>query len=260
MNEFFAGQIEFQLHPACDALYHIKNTTPTSPFSMKSVEENIAFLEYTSPSSITVPADTSYYTDHKTTVYVTKKQLEVVEYISKFTGHYLKSLLSKPGNTSYLRLITINYKIEVDQVVSILQSLYRHAVTNQRGRDVPFLCKKFYTLQPCTFEAGVHYLELVQAALHRHKYTYFSDFNCDVMQLILCLYSGNLKKNLIDSSKRANLTWSELKQEADIIVSTLKEAGQSLYDPLPSGKNVPQFQPAVSPLSPPLKSGSKGGK
>ena len=80
-----------------------------------------------------------------------------------------------------------------------------------------------------------------------------TDTSILIMQLILCLYPGNLKKNLIDSSKRANLTWSELKQEADIIVSTLKEAGQSLYDPLPSGKNVPQFQPAVSPLSPPLK-------
>jgi len=68
MHEFFAGQIEFQLHPACDALYHIKNATINSPFSMKSVEENIAFLEYTSPSSITVPADTSYYADHKSTV------------------------------------------------------------------------------------------------------------------------------------------------------------------------------------------------
>jgi len=77
---------------------------------MKSVEDNIAFLEYISPSSVAIP----YYADHKTTVYVTKKQLEVVDYVSKFTGHYLKSLLPKPGNT-YLRLITINYKIDVDQ-------------------------------------------------------------------------------------------------------------------------------------------------
>jgi hypothetical protein len=97
---------------------------------------------------------------------VTKKQLEVVDDVSKFTGHYLKSFLSKPGNTTYLRLITTNNKIDVDYVVPMLQSLYRHAVTNQKGRYMPFLCKKFYTLQPCTFEAGVHYLELVQAALH----------------------------------------------------------------------------------------------
>ena len=85
---------------------------------MKSVEDNIAFLEYTSPSSITVPVHNSYYSDHKTIVYVkSKKQFEVVDYISKFTGHYLKSLLSKPGITTYLRLITINCKIDVDQVV-----------------------------------------------------------------------------------------------------------------------------------------------
>jgi len=82
MNEFFAGQIEYHLHPACDALYHIKNATTTSPFSMKSVEDNIAFPEYTSPSSITFPAATSYYAEPKTTVYVTKKQLEVVDYVS----------------------------------------------------------------------------------------------------------------------------------------------------------------------------------
>ena len=59
-------------------------------------------------------------------------------------------------------------------------------------------------------------------------------------------------KKLIDSTKRANLTWSDLKQEADIIVSTLKEAGQSLYDPLSIGKSVPLFQPTESNLSPPL--------
>ena len=33
------------------------------------------------------------------------------------------------------------------------------------------------------------------------------------------------------------------------------EAGQSLYDPFPTGKLVPLFNPNVSPLSPPLKSG-----
>ena len=108
MNEFFTGQIEFHLHPACDDLYHIKNTTTTSPFSMKSVEDNTAFLEYISPSSVAIQADNTYYADHKTTVYITKKQLEVVDYVSKFTRHYLKALLSKPGNTTYLRFITIN--------------------------------------------------------------------------------------------------------------------------------------------------------
>ena len=54
--------------------------------------------------------------------------------------------------------------------------------------------------------------------------------------------SGESLKNLIDSTKRGDLNWSELKQEADIIVSTLKEAGQSLYDPMPHGKKVyPSF-------------------
>ena len=65
MNEFFTGQIDFQLHPACDALYHIKHASSASPFTMKSVEEKIAFLEYTSPSSITVPVNNSYYADEK---------------------------------------------------------------------------------------------------------------------------------------------------------------------------------------------------
>ena len=51
-------------------------------------------------------------------------------------------------------------------------------------------------------------------------------------------------------------SWSQLKDEADIIVSTLREAGQSLYDPLPTGKTIPSFNPSVSPLSPPLKSGT----
>jgi hypothetical protein len=157
---------------------------------MKTIDDNIAFLEYTSPSSIMIPSENEYYCTPKTIVFVTKRQLEVVDYVTKYTGQYMKTLLSKPGNTTYLRLITINYKIDVDQVVVMLESLYHHAITNQKGRDIPFLCKKFYTLQPCTFEAGVHYLELVQAALHRHKYTYFSDFNCDVRQLILCLYPG----------------------------------------------------------------------
>ena len=73
------------------------------------------------------------------------------------------------------------------------------------------------------------------------------------MQLILCSYPGNLQKNLIDATNKASLTWSELKQEADIIISTLKEAGRLLYDPLPNGRNIPPFQPSVTPLSPPMK-------
>jgi hypothetical protein len=102
---------------------------------------------------------------------------------------------------------------------------------------------------------GVHYLELVQAALHRHKYTYFSDYNCDVVQLLFCVYPGNLTKNLIDANKGLTLNWSEFKNEADVIVSTLLEAGQSLYDVLPTGKTttVPSFNPVVPPLTPFLR-------
>jgi len=148
MHEFFAGQITFLLHPTCDALYHINNSS--IPFQMKNVEENIAFLEYTSPTIITEPSQLPFFSEHKTTVYVTKKQLEVVQYVTKCTGQFLKSLMNIPGNTSYLRLITINFKIDVDQAVSMLESIYKYAVTNQKGRDIPLL------IIPCTFEAGVH--------------------------------------------------------------------------------------------------------
>ena len=163
--------------------------------------ENVLFLEYTSPTSIVHSSSLPFYSTEKTIVYVTKKQLEVVDYITKFTGQFIKAVLELPGNTAYLRLITSDFKIDVDQSVFMLESLYKYSVTNQKGRDIPLLCKKFYTLGPCTFEAGVHYLELVQASLHRHKYTYFSDYHCDVVQLLLCLYPGNLNKNLIDANK-----------------------------------------------------------
>ena len=54
MTEYFTGQIEFQIHPACDALYRIKNAMSGNPFQMKSVEDNVSFVECSSPSSITV--------------------------------------------------------------------------------------------------------------------------------------------------------------------------------------------------------------
>ena len=68
--------------------------------------------------------------------------------------------------------------------------------------------------------------------------------------------SRQSKENLIDANKGTTLSWSQLKNEADIVVSTLKEAGQSLYDLLSTGKSVPPFNPSVSPLSPPFKSGT----
>ena len=46
----------------------------------------------------------------------------------------------------------------------MLEAIYNYAITNQIGRDIPLLCKNFYSLQPCAFEAGVHYLDLVQSA------------------------------------------------------------------------------------------------
>jgi mRNA-degrading endonuclease HigB of HigAB toxin-antitoxin module len=61
-------------------------------FAMKAVEENISFLEYTSPTSMKDPFELPFYTDEKTVVYVTKDQLQVVDYVTKFTGQFLKTL------------------------------------------------------------------------------------------------------------------------------------------------------------------------
>ena len=59
MTEFFTSQIEFQIHPACDALYHIKNASPANPFNMKSVEVISHFLNiplhHLSLSQLTIP-------------------------------------------------------------------------------------------------------------------------------------------------------------------------------------------------------------
>ena len=93
----------------------------------------------------------------------------------------------------------------------------------------------------------------MQSALHRHKYTHFSDHNCDVVQLLFCLHPGNLKKNLIDANK-SGLSWPELKSAADMIISTLKQSGQSLYDNLPSGKPAPDSSSKTIPNSPLSKS------
>jgi len=71
--------------------------------------------------------------------------------------------MSMPGNSSYYRLLTVDYKINFDQCIQMLASIYRYAVINQRCNDVPHLCRKFYSL-----EGVIHYLELVQSALHRH--------------------------------------------------------------------------------------------
>jgi len=119
---------------------------------MKNVEENEQFLEYTSPTIIVNPSTLSYFPEDPITVYVTNGQLEVVEYIPKCTGQFLKDFMNIPCNASYYRLITIDYNINFDQCVQMLESIYRYAVTNQKGKDVPYLCRKFYSLGPCTLE------------------------------------------------------------------------------------------------------------
>ena len=90
-----------------------------------------------------------------------KKQLEVVEYITKFTEQFIHNLMNIPGNTAFLRLITFNYKITINQLVQMIEAIYNYVITNQKGRDILLLCKKFYSQQPCTFESGVRYLESV---------------------------------------------------------------------------------------------------
>ena len=76
--------------------------------------------------------------------------------------------MSMPGNSSYYRLLTVDYKINFDQCIQMLASIYRYAVINQRCNDVPHLCRKFYSSGQFTLEGGIHYLELVQSTLHRH--------------------------------------------------------------------------------------------
>jgi len=114
MHDFVSGPVIFAIHDGCDAKYHLDNSTSSFPFQMKNVEENVQFLEYTSPTTIVNPSTLSYFPEDPTTVYVTKGQLEVVEYITKCTGQFLKDLMSIPSNASYYRLITIDYKINFD--------------------------------------------------------------------------------------------------------------------------------------------------
>ena len=56
MHEYFSGQVIFQLHPACDAMFYIQNSTTSALFRMRQVEENISVLEYTSPSHLEDPS------------------------------------------------------------------------------------------------------------------------------------------------------------------------------------------------------------
>ena len=83
-------------------MFHLKRLSSSSPVHMKVVEENIAFLEYTSPTTIVKSSYLPFYSINKAIVCVTKKQLEVVDYITKFSGQFITSVLELPGNTSYL--------------------------------------------------------------------------------------------------------------------------------------------------------------
>ena len=69
---------------------------------MKNVEENVQFLEYTSPTTIVNLSTLSKFPEDPITVYVTKGQLEVVEYITKCTGQFLKDLMSILSNACFL--------------------------------------------------------------------------------------------------------------------------------------------------------------
>ena len=137
-------------------MHHIKLYMSSSTFHMKSVDDNIAFLECTFP------------TCHIFSNVLDVKKLQMLQ---KFRSGWLyhqvcgtKHLVSLSANASCIRLITFNFKIDVGQSVSMMDSLYKYAVTNQKGCDIPLLCKNFILLGPCTFDTGVHYLELVKAA------------------------------------------------------------------------------------------------
>jgi len=86
--------------------------------------------------------------------------------------------------------------------------------------------------------------------------TLFSDHRCDVVQLISCLYPGQLKNQLHQATQKEDYTWSDLKLLADSIVASLMTSRMQCYDPLQGGKQIPPFNPVATPLSPPLKSGS----
>ena len=60
------------------------------------------------------------------------KILEVVDYVTKFTGQFVESVLEFPANTSYLRLVTFDLKVDGDQSVVMLESLLKYSVTTKR--------------------------------------------------------------------------------------------------------------------------------
>ena len=91
MHEYFSGQVCFNLHSACGAMFHLKRSSSASPFKMKIVEENVVFLENTSPTFIVKSSNLPFYSTDKDIVYVTK-----------INWKWLIMLLNSPVNLSNL--------------------------------------------------------------------------------------------------------------------------------------------------------------
>ena len=115
MHEYFTGRVVFAIHDACNAQYHLDQSNFHFHFQMKNVEENVQYLEHISPTSLETPSSLPFFPENPTTVYVTKNKIEVIKYITKCTGQFLKELMSIPSNSSYYRLITVT--INFDQCV-----------------------------------------------------------------------------------------------------------------------------------------------
>jgi hypothetical protein len=90
MHEYFSGRVIFQLHPLCEVTYYHTNATLHQPFSLKTVTDNVAYLEFTSPSHILASSTNDFFTDTPTPVYVTKNQMDVVNYITKLLVNFSK--------------------------------------------------------------------------------------------------------------------------------------------------------------------------
>ena len=86
MHEYFTVRVIFALNDACDAQDHLDQNTSHFSFEMKNVEENVQYVEYTSSTSLVNSSTLPIFPDTPTTVYVTKNQIEVIEYITKCTG------------------------------------------------------------------------------------------------------------------------------------------------------------------------------
>jgi len=56
MTDFFTAQIESQIHPTCDALYHMKHATSGNPFPLKTISRFLnVILHHLSLYQLTMP-------------------------------------------------------------------------------------------------------------------------------------------------------------------------------------------------------------